>query len=130
MHKHTITKMIWAVSVLILGCTVSEVPEGLLYEMELLTLGWDPSPTEDGGSVSPDSYALYYRRRGDSSWRFVAAIAASYNPEYTLHYDDFGTGTFEFGVIAVDSQGSRSQMHTSTDSDTNPGGGWVLTWKR
>jgi hypothetical protein len=86
-------------------------------------LAWDP-PAED-----VEQYELYYRLHGESDWVLLDTVPASPNPQYTISYEDFGDGEFEFGVVSVRGT-AESAMHTSLDSSADPRTGWYLRWQR
>ena len=88
-----------------------------------VTLAWNaPSP-------DVQSYRLYFRIHGESDWVKVDDVPPTPNPQYTIEYSDFGTGEYDFGVIA-EYDSDESVMHTSLDQTASPTAGWYLDWRQ
>lgn len=117
------------------GCAVYFADEFIEHDLQAASLparvvrtdqavlAWD-APAND-----VDHYELYYRIHGESDWVLLDTIPATPEPQYTISYEDFGEGEFEFGVVAVGADG-ESEMHTSLDSSASPRTGWYLRWQR
>ena len=90
---------------------------------------WDAATV--AGSDSVECYELYYRTAEDLSWQpLIKNIAPSPKPEVTIFRDSLPANStfFFFGVKYYTKSGSVSAIHTSTDSTTNPPGGWYMKW--
>ncbi len=96
---------------------------------ESITLAWDPPA---GSFPLPPlavvMYRVYYRQHGSGGWVFLSETPASSHPEVSLHHSDFGDGSYDFSVSAVNSLGQESSLHTSLDSSADPYGGWYIVW--
>ena len=91
-------------------------------QQDTVTLAWDPP----SGPV--ETYRIYYREHGVLMWEMLDEIAATPSPEYVLNIAQFGEGSFDFGVSAVDSSDQESAIHTSLDITADPTTGWYLIW--
>ena len=96
--------------------------EKVLCSTEEVTLAWDAPPSDIA------TYKIFYRSHDSGSWLLFDEIPADADPEYTLFYDDFGNGDYDFGVVAVDVEFEESAMHTSLDDTAQPASGWYLCW--
>jgi hypothetical protein len=96
---------------------------------ESITLAWDPPA---GSFPLPPlavvSYRVYYCQHGSGRWVFFSETPASSHPEVSLHHSDFGDGSYDFAVSAVNSLGQESSLHTSLDTSAYPYGGWHVLW--
>ncbi len=106
------------------GGTAQGAPDNITLAATQTTLAWDP-PT---GGATIVSYTISYRVHGTTAWTTLATIAASSQPSYTVLRSATGPGSFDFAVVAVDSTGVTSPVHTSLDSTADPNSGWYLTW--
>ncbi len=94
------------------------------------TLSWDSSQE----SSLPDTpsavshYELYYRVLGGRDWHRLGTTSGP-EPVYTVRWPALFYGEFELAVRSVRNDGLVSEMHTSTDYDAWPTGGWYLNWK-
>lgn len=94
------------------------------YSINLpFTLKWD-------GSGSPvKEYNLYFRERYANKWIRLAKTANTHFPEFTVNNFPYGlptSGVYEFAVSAVDFGSKVSELHTSTDSNSQPSNGWYV----
>jgi len=89
-----------------------------------IVLQWDP-PAQPVAK-----YDVYYRAHGSGSWTLLAEIPATPAPEYTVAHSTLGNGSWEFGVVAIDADGNRSQNHTSLDPTAEPVTGWFVKWQQ
>jgi hypothetical protein len=117
------------------GCAVYFADEFIEHDLQAASLparvvrsdqavlAWDP-PAEE-----VEHYDLYYRIRGESDWVLLDTVPATPNPQYTISYEDFGDGEYEFGVVAIYGT-AESEMHTSMDSTASPRTGWYLRWQQ
>lgn len=78
-------------------------------------------------STAIESYNLYYRAHGSSRWLLIDTIS-SIAPMFTVDHNVMGDGKWEFGVSAVDSLGTESEIHSSLDDTAEPSSGWYLLW--
>lgn len=87
-------------------------------------LRWDaPAGTVTG-------YKVYYRDHGTGdAWTFLADVAASADPSYTVEVTDLGVGSYDFAITSVDGSETESDLHTSLDETADPPTGWFLTWQ-
>ncbi len=93
-----------------------------------LTIAWDPPRFVLPGVLAIRSYQLFYRIHGTLSWTEVAEVPASDSPKYTLSHAQLGDGSFDVAVKAVNELGQTSSIHSSTDGNTFPAGGWYVIW--
>ena len=89
------------------------------------TLAWTPPETTPHLEV----YSLYYREKGLMMWRPLAEIVAFTDPKYTITNSVLDFGIYEFGVLAVYENGSKSGIHTSIDPEADPSTGWYVVWE-
>jgi hypothetical protein len=71
---------------------------------------------------------VYYRQHGSGLWIILSETPASSHPQILLHHSDFGDGSYDFAVSAVNSLGQQSSLHTSLDASADPYGGWYILW--
>ena len=127
--KHPIL-IITLISILFLvGCQYSDTPTQVVALSDKVTLAWDP-PDDNAKTLilKLNSYEIYYRKPGESSWVFVAEVPADAELKYTLHHEDFGNGMFEFAIRGLTENRRGSLLHTSSDQHAEPFGGWYLFW--
>lgn len=95
-----------------------------------VTLAWDPASTSQISETpsAVNHYKIYYRAYGSQGW---ASLGATDGPvtRYTISQDDLDYGQWEFAVQSVRNDGRQSQMHSSSDFDAWPTGGWYLNWQ-
>lgn len=104
-------------------------PVELTWRAASLTLAWDPPVADVPHSpVKTESYQIFYRPEGYSYWQFLDEIPASEHPEYRVHHEKIGNGSFVFAVRAVTSEGRFSPLHSSLDNDADPISGWYVNW--
>ena len=89
-----------------------------------ITLAWD-KPTGD-----VQSYRIYYREHGTSSWEYLDTVVGPDQTEFTVSYSALSKGSYDFAVTAVDSEDVESTLHTSLDSSADPDTGWYLSWEQ
>jgi hypothetical protein len=99
-------------------------PADVLTEQPQVTLAWDPPPT------TVETYKLLFRVHDTNDWYLLGQIQAEPNPQYVINHADIGNGIFDFGVVAANSQGQDSNMHTSLDITAQPDTGWYLVWQQ
>lgn len=79
-----------------------------------VTLSWDDSGDDGNGAADVRQYAIEWRRSG-GDWRAIASVpargAASY--EY-IHMLPVVTGTWEYGIRALDCTGSSARVTASS----------------
>jgi hypothetical protein len=94
-----------------------------------ITLAWDPPPVQfSAPPLSVSSYRLYFRQHGSSQWTLLKEVPAAQSLELLLKHSDFGNGSYDFAVSAVNALGNESSLHTSLDALAQPYGGWYLVW--
>jgi hypothetical protein len=118
---------------LLLGVTSCPFPSGgsapIAISSESITLAWDPPATSFPlPPLAVASYRVYYRQHGSGRWIFLRETPASTHPQVSLKHSDFGDGSYDFAVSAVNSLGQQSILHTSLDASANPYGGWHIVW--
>jgi hypothetical protein len=91
-------------------------------QQDTVTIAWDPPATP------VQAYRIYYREHGDVVWIYLDEVSATGSPEYVLHISQFGEGSYDFGVSAVDPSDTESDIHTSLDITADPTTGWYLNW--
>lgn len=91
---------------------------------EQILLEWDP-PAEE---VS--SYDVYIRTHGAASWQVLGSVSAAPAPEYAVLHSAVGNGEFDFAIVAMNGEGTRSTYHSSLDATAQPDTGWYLVWYR
>ena len=98
---------------------------------ESITLEWDtPTVSFPSPPLAVSLYRVYYCRHGSSKWIPCGETPASSNPQLSLRHADFGNGSYDFAVSAVNSLGQQSSLHTSLDTSAYPYGGWHIVWVR
>ena len=100
-------------------------PKDILSEATQITLAWDPPAS---GASQVVSYTVSYRIHGTSTWNTLATVPANAQPTYTVLRSVVGTGSFDFAVAALYSDGVNSPLHTSLDPTADPTSGWYLSW--
>ena len=98
-------------------------PKAIPITAPQIVLQWDPP---SGSGVT--GYIVSFRIHGTTSWTTLATIPASSQPSYTIPYASVGAGSFDFGVTAVESDGTDSPTHSSLDATADPTSGWYLNW--
>lgn len=138
-HDAALLALLLLPTLLLIGCPIPFDVLGATGPLELnatgstVTLAWDPS-----GSSLPQSdfaaagYRLYARERGSRGWLLVGEAEVGPNPTFTLQASDVMggaiAGEFEFGVSSINRRGEESALHSSTDNNASPRGGWYLAW--
>lgn len=95
-----------------------------------VTLSWDTSG-DSSLSELPSAishYEIHYRVFGTREWRRLGTTAGP-DPFYTVRWPALFYGEYEFAVRSARNDGLVSELHTSTDYDAWPTGGWYLNWK-
>lgn len=108
--------------------SIGDDPDKIETTEDAVILAWD--------SASPDVdyYRLSFRIHGANPpdsvpWYVIQDnIPADMNPEYPV--DRVGSGAFDFGVVAKDSEAENeeSALHSSLDITAQPDTGWYLIW--
>ncbi|MBB6479240.1 hypothetical protein [Spirochaeta isovalerica] len=78
-----------------------------------ITLEWDYYP----GTAA--SYNLYYKTHGDTSWNSLNSMSSE-TLSFTVLFSQLGSGSWDFGVSAVDFEGNESEIHSSLDDTAEP----------
>lgn len=101
----------------------------ILVQSETWTLAWDP-PVFEGSSAESEleSYRVFYRVRGLSSWTLLSEIEADTSLSLKITPEELDYGYYEFAVSAVDQSGIESPLHESTDFTADPPTGWYVNW--
>jgi fibronectin type 3 domain-containing protein/type II secretory pathway pseudopilin PulG len=74
-------------------------------------LSWQP-PTDNGGSLI-DSYLLYYRKQGETNWRFLFDFSAYPTTSYKFTHQDLINGqTYEYTIQAKNQFGVSNYATT------------------
>ncbi len=100
-----------------------------------VTIAWDHTPGRIPGNKSEIThFRLYVRDRRSGSWEQVAQVRARDNPTFLVSADAV-LGSRQkreivFGVSSLNRRGSESSIHSSTDYEARPHGGWYVTWTR
>ena len=98
-------------------------PAGVSSSAAEVTLAWDPPPSAIA------SYKLFFRIHDTAGWySLVEGVAADPAPEYTVQHSALGSGIFDFGVVAVNTESAESSMHVSLQTTAEPETGWYLVW--
>jgi hypothetical protein len=98
---------------------VSPRVQAIQWHGEVLKLSWDEDPLAEDYNLS---YRYYESQQ-------VFTVSKSFQEaEAVLEKEDFGNGSFEFGIQSCYSDGSCSQIYWSTDSTADPSTGWFLEW--
>lgn len=100
-------------------------PNDVLSTATQVTVGWDPPSS---GALDVVSYVVSYRIHGTTTWNKLATVSASSQPSYVVQRSVIGSGSFDFAVAAVYSNGNASPLHTSLDPTADPTTGWYLSW--
>jgi hypothetical protein len=101
----------------------------IMVTAKTITLEWDPPSVEFlFGPLAIPFYHVYIRHHGSPNWIFCGQVTATANPQIQLHHSDYGNGTYDFAVSAVDTLGQESALHTSLDASASPYGGWHIDW--
>jgi prepilin-type N-terminal cleavage/methylation domain-containing protein len=75
-----------------------------------VTLTWDDSADDNGGAVDVLRYVLEWRISG-GTWRPVASVPATRSGTYQwTHHIPVVSGTYEYGVRALDCSGSSTRV--------------------
>ncbi len=111
------------------GCRLS-IPgiSPVVVTTAALTLAWDPPRFMLPGSQQVSGYRVYYRVHGTLAWTQLAEVPASDGTRFTLSHTQVGNGSFDFAVRSVDGLGEVSRLHTSSDTNASPVGGWYVIW--
>ncbi len=96
--------------------------EEISYSETSMTLEWD----YDSDS-SVDYFNLYHKTHDSTVWLLLDSTENSI-AEFSVEYSVLGSGSWDFGVAAVDFDGSESEIHSSLDTTADPDTGWYLTW--
>ena len=112
------------------GSAIPSIPpavQEILSSADQITLAWDAPP-------SVDTYRVYYRMHGTSTWTLIEEIVPIPSPEYIVYHKSVGpsgldNGAYNFAVTAV-SSGEESQVHSSLDQTAIPATGWYLVWDK
>jgi hypothetical protein len=100
----------------------------VVYHEESLTLQWDAPKGDFPAILAPAAYRVYYRLHGQQDWKLLKVVPVASAPEYLLHHDQVGDGSFDFAVSTVNAQGEPSTMHSSLDANAEPFGGLYVLW--
>lgn len=120
-------------SLIISGCampslskfTVDETDNEEIFKSTTdVTLLW-----ADVNTITVESYKVYYKPHGDSTWILLDSIPSS-SPNYEISHSQIGNGIWDFGVSAVDELGNESKIHSSLEVTANPNTGWYLLWAK
>jgi hypothetical protein len=118
---------------LLVGLAGCQFPTGgsapILVSTSVITFQWDPPASRfPVPPLAVSSYRLYFCRHGSKGWIFVAEVPARDSPEFTLRHSNFGNGSYDFAVMAINSLGTCSPLHSSLDESADPFGGWHIVW--
>ena len=100
-----------------------------------ITIAWDHTPGRiSGNRTEITHFRLYFRDRRTGNWEQVAQVRARENPTFMVSADAV-LGSQQkrevvFGVSSLDRRGDESSIHSSTDYEARPHGGWYVTWTR
>jgi hypothetical protein len=101
----------------------------IVVSSESITLAWDPPAVSfPSPPLAAVTYRVYYCQHGSGQWIFLSETPASTHPQVSLKHSDFGDGSYDFAVSAVNSLGQQSSLHTSLDASADPYGGWHIVW--
>jgi hypothetical protein len=74
-------------------------------------------------------YIVSFRIHGETNWTLLQEVSAP-TTELLVLYSQLGDGDFDFAVVAENSIGERSEIHSSLDETAEPSTGWYLHWKK
>jgi hypothetical protein len=88
-----------------------------LAEVKVL---YNASPEEAGGAKDVASYVIQRTIHGTSNWQVLGNLVANGSATYTWDDYTFQTGTWDYGVVAVDCTPLYSTVSKTATSVTNP----------
>jgi hypothetical protein len=100
----------------------------ILLKTDSLSICWEP-PSENPDSVA--SYELYYRLAKDTGWTVIKSnIVATKAPCVTVYHKDvlLVKSAIYFAVRSVGKNGTKSDLHHSTDKTASPVQ-WLVIWE-
>jgi hypothetical protein len=98
-------------------------PTEIASSSDQVTIAWDAPPS------AVDSYKVLFRIHDTQDWYLLNQIPAVADPDYTVLHADLGNGIYDFGIIAVDTEGQESLVHFSLEETADPSAGWYLAWQ-
>lgn len=111
-------KLIIALVLICASCSTAQLVI-VTPDTQDVTVAWDASPSPDVARYN------FYLQHNDGDTVSIGWIGKSIL-EYSIHLP-YASGTYIIGVSAVDSLGSESEIHYSTDP-TAAYGGWYLKY--
>ncbi len=111
-------KLIIALVLICASCSTAQLTI-VTPDTQDVMLGWDASPSPGIATYQ------FYMQHNDGDTLAIGWVGSN-TLEYLIHLP-YASGTYIIGVMAVDSSGSESIVHWSTDP-TAAYGGWYLKY--